>query len=180
MEVPKVNLIDYQYTICDEDMMRIERGVMIATGTTRYLHNYDCQYSIEQLKSMIDGIVSQKLHEAHRDDAMVTVKYIHDVMDKLSMKSGEASNISSNESIDSQNLKGSVSLRKVKRSKQHVWTLDVARNYMNDYYRISLEDMKLKYNLNTVNDVAKYVSYLKKKFGDQLVVGESNENSAEV
>lgn len=171
MEVPKVNLIDYQYTICDEDMMKIERGVMIATGTTRYLQNYDCQYSIEQLKSIVNGMVSQKLHEVHRDDAMVTVKYIQNVIDGLQTKSVEPKKISY-ESVEASNKvdsKDTSSLKKIKRPRKHVWTLAIARDYINDYYKLTPKDMKSKYNLNSVGDVSKYLSYLKKKFGDQIV-----------
>lgn len=83
----KDELRDYQYTVSDLTMSRIEKGVMIANGLDRYIKNVDISYSFDQLKSIIEGIVESRvskiLKDRKRSESAVTPDVINSMVDRL-------------------------------------------------------------------------------------------------
>lgn len=83
----KDELRDYQYTVSDLTMSRIEKGVMIANGLDKYIKNVDISYSFDQLKSVIEGIVesrvSEILKDRKRNESAVTPDVINSMVDRL-------------------------------------------------------------------------------------------------
>lgn len=167
MQIPKTNLIEYMYTVCDEDMLRVDRGAMFAIGINTHSNSIDTSLTMEQFKSIIEGMVSQKAAELNKDKSLVTIQYIKDLVDKLSNSTTCDVSTTSEVSDTDSNLV-SKPTKKIHMHKRRVWTLDIAKSYIKDYHELTLEDMKSKYNLNSVYDVSKYMNYLKKKFRDKL------------
>ena len=57
----------YLYTISEEDMTRIERGVMYANGLDKYINNVEARCTYDQLKDVIEGIVTARVEEIVKD-----------------------------------------------------------------------------------------------------------------
>lgn len=83
----KNELRDYQYTVSDLTMSRIEKGVMIANGLDKYIKNVDIAYSFDQLKSVIEGIVESRVNKIMKDrkrnESAVTPDVINSMVDRL-------------------------------------------------------------------------------------------------
>lgn len=100
----KDELRDYQYTVSDLTMSRIEKGVMIANGLDKYIKNVDVSCSFDQLKSVIEGIVESRVNEILKDrkrnESMITIDIVNSIVDKLVEESGCKYSIKEDAHID--------------------------------------------------------------------------------
>lgn len=72
MPMPKEYLIEYKYTLSDKVMKEIEKGILIANGMNSYAKTEEVSYTFDQLKSVIESIVSHRVSmilESERESA---------------------------------------------------------------------------------------------------------------
>ena len=62
MPMPKEYLIEYKYTLSDKLMKDVEKGVLIANEMDPYIKKEEITYTFDQLKSVIEGIVSHRVN----------------------------------------------------------------------------------------------------------------------
>lgn len=65
--IPKSELEEYLYTLPESIMLELERGVCIANEMKGALKSVNTSCSFDQLKSVIEGIVSQRVNEILKD-----------------------------------------------------------------------------------------------------------------
>lgn len=154
--VNKSQLTKYLYTLSDKDMKRVEEGMITALQLNYLMDALLCTYSIDQLNSIIEGIIIKKVEELQSKpkDNMMSASEVFSKIDGLI--SNLTSTSSLNQSIES--TKTSVSA-----VSHRVWTESVMRSYLEDVDTLSKEEMVVKYQLKNNSDVSKYKTYCKKR-----------------
>lgn len=61
MPMPKEYLIEYKYTLSDKTMKEVELGVLVANEMDSYAKTEEVAYTFDQLKSVIESIVSHRV-----------------------------------------------------------------------------------------------------------------------
>lgn len=152
MPIDKSQLIEYKYTLSSDTMKEIEKGVLIANDMRGYIKNLEAAYTFDQLKSVINTIVSNRVEYIlkKRSKQKIDVSDIHDLIDTLCEQSGLDSSQSHNEDIAKENVQvdnqyvKENSLRERKNEGRRVWTKDMCMLFISDkdkYSRSKLAEM---------------------------------------
>ena len=139
--VNKSQLTKYLYTLSDKDM-KIDALL--------------CTYSIDQLNSIIEGIIVKKVEQI-KSESTKNIMSASEVYSKIDgLISNLTSTSSSNQSIESTETN-------IPKLPHRVWTESVMRSYLEDVDTLSKEEMVVKYQLKKNSDVSKYKTYCKKR-----------------
>lgn len=154
--VNKSQLTKYVYTLSDKDMKRVEEGMITALQLNYLMDALLCTYSIDQLNSMIEGIIVNKVKQI-KSESKKTILSASEVYSKIDgLISNLTSTSSSNQSIESTETS-------ISKLPHRVWTESVMRSYLEDVDTLSKEEMVVKYHLKKNSDVSKYKTYCKKR-----------------
>lgn len=154
--VNKSQLTKYVYTLSDKDMKRVEEGMITALQLNYLMDALLCTYSIDQLNSMIEGIIVKKVKQI-KSESKKTILSASDVYSKIDgLISNLTSTSSPNQSIESTETN-------ISKLPHRVWTESVMRSYLEDVDTLSKEEMVVKYQLKKNSDVSKYKTYCKKR-----------------
>ena len=142
--VDKKNLIDFQYIVSDDVMYEIERCVLLANGMERYIKSLDLSCTFDQLKSMIEGIVSNRVNEILKERTepqIVTTDSIKNIIDSLLPGDSKIKTpIIAEPSLDSETKK----VTKVKR----VWDEPTCKAFLHDYDSCTADVVSERWNLS--------------------------------
>lgn len=154
--VNKSQLTKYVYTLSDKDMKRVEEGMITSLQLNYLMDALLCTYSIDQLNSMIEGIIIKKVEELQSKpkDNIMSASEVFSKIDGLI--SNLTSTSSLNQSIESTETN-------ISKLPHRVWTESVMRSYLEDVDTLSKEEMVVKYQLKKNSDVSKYKTYCKKR-----------------
>lgn len=154
--VNKSQLTKYVYTLSDKDMKRVEEGMITALQLNYLMDALLCTYSIDQLNSMIEGIIVKKVKQI-KSESKKTILSASEVYSKIDgLISNLTSTSSPNQSIESTETN-------ISKLPHRVWTESVMRSYLEDVDTLSKEEMVAKYQLKKNSDVSKYKTYCKKR-----------------
>lgn len=154
--VNKSQLTKYVYTLSDKDMKRVEEGMITALQLNYLMDALLCTYSIDQLNSMIEGIIVKKVKQI-KSESKKTILSASEVYSKIDgLISNLTSTSSPNQSIESTE-------NNISKLPHRVWTESVMRSYLEDVDTLSKEEMVVKYQLKKNSDVSKYKTYCKKR-----------------
>lgn len=168
--VSKSNLIEYQYTLCDDDMHTVEKSLLSAIGCDLYVEAVDARYSFDQFKSVVEGIVTEKVNELLVTvDRPVDAKYIQNLTSSLvESKVPSVSQFHVDHVSDSTSVTDDTSTDRTVRSKMNSkWTTDRMRNFLNDYKVLSTKELQLKYHISSVSTVYNCAYRFKKMLKSQ-------------
>lgn len=154
--VNKSQLTKYVYTLSDKDMKRVEEGMITALQLNYLMDALLCTYSIDQLNSIIEGIIIKKVEELQSKpkDNIMSASEVFSKIDGL------ISNLTST-SLLNQNIQSTET--NISKLPHRVWTESVMRSYLEDVDTLSKEEMVVKYQLKKNSDVSKYKTYCKKR-----------------
>lgn len=154
--VNKSQLTKYFYTLSDKDMKRVEEGMITALQLNYLMDALLCTYSIDQLNSMIEGIIVKKVKQI-KSESEKTILSASEVYSKID---GLISNLTSTSSLNQSIESTETNISKLP---HRVWTESVMRSYLEDVDTLSKEEMVVKYQLKKNSDVSKYKTYCKKR-----------------
>ena len=153
MPIDKSQLIEYKYTLSSDVMKEVEKGVLIANEMKCYIKNSEAAYTFDQLKSVINTIVSNRVETIlkKRSEQKIDVSDIHNLIDTLCEQSGIDSlqknhtddNGKEPSEIDNHHIEEN-SLRERKNEGRRVWTKDMCMLFISDkdkYSRSKLAQM---------------------------------------
>lgn len=154
--VNKSQLTKYLYTLSDKDMKRVEEGMIIALQLNYLIDALLCTYSVDQLNSIIEGIIVKKVEQI-KSESTKNIMSASEVYSKIDgLISSLTSTSSPNQSIQSTETN-------IPKLPHRVWTESVMRSYLEDVDTLSKEEMVVKYQLKKNSDVSKYKTYCKKR-----------------
>lgn len=160
------NLQGYKYIIDGSDMNKIESGILESLGMSKYIHNYDCEYSFDQLKSVIDSLVATEV-KSRCSSNLVTADYIRGIISDLIREEherDESSNDKQKQDVDTNSSKNtSKKTRRKKKSNERNWTQEYCEDFILDFETMPRDDFMKKYNIETSKQMYQYKYYCKRK-----------------
>lgn len=159
------NLQGYKYIVESSDMDKIESGILESLGMSKYIHNYDCEYSFEQLKSVIDSLVSSEVKSKCTSN-LVTADYIRNIISDLvnqEYKNVESGNKKQN--IDTSSSKNTSKKTRCKKNKSNErnWTQEYCEDFILDFETLPRDEFMKKYNIENSKQMYQYKYYCKRK-----------------
>lgn len=154
--VNKSQLTKYLYTISDKDMKRVEEGIIASLQLSYLLDALLCTYSMDQLNSIIEGIIIKKVEQIKSESKknIMSASEVYSKIDGL---------ISTLTSVPSSNESSESAETSISNVPHRVWTVPIMKNYLQDVDKLSKAEMVRKYQLKKNSDVSKYKTYCKKR-----------------
>lgn len=154
--VNKSQLTKYLYTISDKDMKRVEEGIIASLQLSYLLDALLCTYSMDQLNSIIEGIIIKKVEQIKSESKknIMSASEVYSKIDGL---------ISTLTSVPSSNESSESTETSISKLPHRVWTAPIMKNYLQDVDKLSKAEMVKKYSLKKLSDVSKYKTYCKKR-----------------
>lgn len=154
--VNKSQLTKYLYTISDKDMKRVEEGIIASLQLSYLLDALLCTYSMDQLNSIIEGIIIKKVEQikSESNKNIMSASEVYSKIDGL---------ISTLTSVPSSNESSESAETGISNVPHRVWTVPIMKNYLQDVDKLSKAEMVRKYSLKKLSDVSKYKTYCKKR-----------------
>lgn len=154
--VNKSQLTKYLYTISDKDMKRVEEGIIASLQLSYLLDALLCTYSMDQLNSIIEGIIIKKVEQikSESNKNIMSASEVYSKIDGL---------ISTLTSVPSSNESSESAETSISNVPHRVWTVPIMKNYLQDVDTLSKAEMVKKYSLKKLSDVSKYKTYCKKR-----------------
>lgn len=149
--VPKTYLKYYMYTLSDSDMKTVEHSILESLGMDDYKHKSYASCSFDQLKSVIESIVQNRVNEilSKSNHSNVDVEYIENMVDNLVETQGsiEGAEPSTDSNVNSDRSQSMESIRNPYK-KRIRWTDSNVRQFLSDYNKYDRQKLATMWGLS--------------------------------